>query len=169
MIGRALLVSAVLALVQPSPVRADGCPASTVDVANWPVVRSPSLPGFTLRLPRTFTRHAPSSSRGATPSSQWTAATHARLTITHRDPKAGARVFPPADGRSDYARCEERVGIATATVVSYANAPGAATYVVDAHIRWPDGEALDLRADASDREHLAQLLAALRTIRRAGA
>jgi len=42
-------------------------------------------------------------------------------------------------------------------------------FVVRARIRWPDGEELDVRGDAPDRERLAQLLTAVRTIRRSGA
>ena len=161
MIGRALLAGLLLALVQPSSARADGCPATVIDVADWPVVRSPRLPGFTLRLPRTFARDAAAA--------HWTAASRARLTIAQRAPGATAPAVAPAAGRADYARCEARVGAATATIVSYAGDASASGFVVDARIQWPDGEELHLRGDAPDREHLALLLAAVRTIRRAGA
>ena len=77
--------------------------------------------------------------------------------------------MPSSDGRAGYARCEARVGAATATIVSYAEGASTSAFVVDARIQWPDGEELHLRADATDREHLALLLAAVRTIRRAGA
>jgi hypothetical protein len=161
--GRALLAVVLLALVQPSPARADGCPATTIDVADWPVVRSPRLPGFTLRLPRTFARDAAASA------AHWTAASRARLTIAQRAPGATAPAIPPADGRAGYARCEARVGAAMATIVSYAGDASASGFVVDARIHWPDGEELHLRGVAPDREHLAQLLTAVRTVRRAGA
>jgi hypothetical protein len=163
MIGRALLVGMLLALVYASPVRADGCPATTIDVADWPVVRSPRLPGFTLRLPRAFARDAAASA------AHWTAASRARLTIAQRAPGATAPAVPSADGRAAYARCEARVGAATATIVSYAGDASTSGFVVDARIHWPDGEELHVRGDAPDGEHLAQLLAAVRTIRRAGA
>ena len=163
MSARALLAGILLALVATSPARADGCPATTMDVADWPVVRSPRLPGFTLRLPRTFARDAAASA------AHWTAASRARLTIAQRAPGATAPAVPSPDGRAGYARCEARVGAATATIVSFAENASASAFVVDARIHWPDGEELHLRADAADREHLAQLLAAVRTIRRAGA
>ena len=163
MIARTLLAGALLALAPVTSVRADGCPATTIDVADWPVVRSPHLPGFTLRLPRTFARDA------AAGGAQWTAAARARLTIAQRAPSAPPPAIPSADGRVGYARCDARVGSATATIVSYADGAAASTFVVDARIHWPDGEELHLRADAADREHLAQLLTAVRTIRRAGA
>jgi hypothetical protein len=66
-----------------------------------------------------------------------------------------------------YTTCEDRVGSATATIVAYGE--GTNAFVLHARIRWPDGEMLDVRADATDRPHLEQLLAAVRTIRRAGA
>jgi len=161
-IGRALLAGALLALAHPSSARADGCPATTIDVTDWAVARSPRLPGFTLRLPRTFTRDAAASA------AHWTAASRATLTIAQRAASAPAPPVPSADGRAGYTRCEARVGAATATIVSYV-APGANEFVMDARIQWPDGEELHLRAGAADREHLAQLLTAVRTIRRAGA
>jgi hypothetical protein len=164
MTGRALLAGVLLALVLPSSARAeDACPASAIDVADWPVVRSPRLPGFTLRLPRAFTRDA------AAAAAHWTAASRARLTIAHRAPGAASPALPSADGRTDYVRCEARIGAATATIVSFAQGPDTSGFLVDARLQWPDGEELHLRADAADREHLAQLLTAVRTIRRAGA
>ena len=163
MTSRALLAGILLALVHPSPARADGCPTTTIDVADWPVVRSPRLPGFSLRLPRTFTRDVAASA------AHWTAASRARLTIAQRTAGATPPTVPSAEGRAGFARCEARVGAATATIVSYAEDAGARGFVVDARIHWPDGEELHLRADAPDREHLAQLLAAVRTVRRAGA
>ena len=163
MTARTLLAGVVLALAPSSPARADGCPATTIDVADWAVVRSPRLPGYTLRLPRTFTRDA------AAAAAHWTAASRARLTIAHRAAGATPAAVPSPDGRVGYARCQARVGTATATIVSYADGERAGRFVVDAHIQWPDGEELHLRADATDREHLAQLLTAVSTIRRAGA
>jgi hypothetical protein len=160
---RALLAGVLLALVHASPARADGCAPATIDVADWPVVRSPRLPGFTLRLPRTFLRDPASAAHWTVPSSR------ARLTIAQRPAGATPPAVPSADGRAGYARCEARVGAATAIIVSYADTARASGYVVEARIHWPDGEELHLRADASDREHLAQVLAAVHTIRRAGA
>ena len=161
--ARALLAGLLLAFVFPSSVRADGCPATAIDVADWPVVRSPRLPGFTLRLPRTFARDA------AAAAAHWTAASRARLTIAQRAPGATSPAAPSADGRTGYVRCETRIGSATATIVSYADGASASGFIVDARIHWPDGEELHLRADAADREYLTQLMAAVRTIRRAGA
>ena len=163
MIARALLAGVVLTLADPSNARADACPAATIDVADWALVRSPRLPGFTLRLPRTFTRDAAASA------AHWTAASRAKVTIAQRAPGASSPAVPSADGRVGYARCETRVGAATATIVSYADGPSASAFVMDARIQWPDGEELHLRADAADREHLSQLMTAVRTIRRAGA
>ena len=87
--------------------------------------------------------------------------------MSHRAATAAATPLPVSAGRAIYTRCEDRVGAATATIVAYGD--GTNTFVILARIRWPDGEALDVRADATDRAHLEQLLAAVRTIRRAGA
>jgi hypothetical protein len=164
-IGRALLGGIALTLALPSFAHADGCPASRVDVADWPIVRSPRVPGFTLRLPRTFTRDSAATSGDSTPRARWTDA-RARLTLS-RQAGAAATSVPGAEGRTGYARCEDRVGSATATIVSYGEGPDA--YVIHARICWPDGESIDVHADAADRVHLDQLLAAVRTVRRAGA
>ena len=166
MIGRALLGGIALALALTSSAHADGCPASSVDVADWPIVRSARMPGFTLRLPRAFTRDSSAIAGDSTPTARWSDATRGRLTLS-RQSGATATPVPSADGRAEYARCEARVGSATAVIVSYGQ--GANAYVIHAQICWPDGEAVDVRADAADREHLAQILAAGRTIRRAGA
>jgi hypothetical protein len=165
-IGRALLGGLALALVVGSSAHADGCPATSVDVADWPIVRSARVPGFTLRLPRTFTRDSVTITGDSTPSARWSDAVRGRLTLS-RQADAAAQSVPGAEGRAEYARCDARVGSATATIVSYGQ--GANAYVIHAQIRWPDGEAVDVRADAADRAHFDQLLAALRTIRRAGA
>jgi hypothetical protein len=165
-IGRALLGGVVLAFALVSPARADGCPASSVDVADWPIVRSARVPGFTLRLPRSFTRDSTSIPSDSTPSARWSDAARGGLTLSRRSGAAATSV-PSAEGRTEYARCDDRVGSATATIVSYAD--GSSGYVVRARITWADGESVDLYASATDREHLAQLLAAVRTIRRAGA
>ena len=74
--------------------------------------------------------------------------------------------MPALDGVTS-TRCDANVGAAKATIVTYADGPSA--YVVHAHIRWPDGEAVEVRADAANRAHVELLIAALRTIRRAGA
>jgi hypothetical protein len=164
---RALLASAVLAVASSSYARADGCPASTVDIAEWPIVRSPRVPGFTLRLPRTFTRDSAPGARDSAPSARWSDAARGRLTLSHLTTSATPASFPAADGATSPTRCETRVGAATATILAYGDGPTA--YVVHARIRWPDGEAVEVRADAANRAHLELLIAAVRTIRRAGA
>jgi hypothetical protein len=166
-IARALLVSAGLALASSSTAGAGECPAPKVDVAGWALVRAAKMPGFTLRLPRTFTRDTASSTVEPAPSARWSAAARARLTMSHRTAAAAATPLPASGGRTMYSICEDRVGAATATIVAYGE--GASTFVVHARIRWPDGETLDVRADATDRAHFEQLLAAVRTIRRVGA
>src|SRR5689334_15528030 len=116
--------------------------AARLDVADWALVRSADVPGFTLRLPRAFTHDSVERAELA-----------------------------PAGGRSGYLRCEERVGSAVAVIVHYDGVQGSQSgpFVVRARVRWPDGEELDIRGDAPDRERLAQLLTAVRTIRRSGA
>jgi hypothetical protein len=174
MLGRTALATVALVFVPslalplaPSwPARPDACPASTVDIADWPIVRSPRVPGFTLRLPRTFTRDSARSTSDSAPAAHWSDAARGRLTLSHRADN-DASPIPSANDGAKYVRCETRVGSATATIVSYD--VGTSTYVLHAEIRWPDGEALDVHASAADRAHLAQLLAAVRTIRRAGA
>ena len=167
MITRALLAGAVLVLASASSARADECPASTVDIANWPIVRSAKVPGFTLRLPRSFTRDSAFGSRDATPSAHWSDTAGARFTMSHRNTDAMPASLPPTEGTTPATRCETRVGAATATIVAYGAGPS--RYVVHAQVRWPDGESVDVRADAANPTHLEQLLAAVRTIRRAGA
>ena len=147
--------------------RADGCPASTVDIGNWALVRSARVPGFTFRLPRTFTRDSASQSDGSAPTAHWSDAARARFTLSHRTGSVPPAPLPGSEGRASYTRCDDRVGTATATIVAYGD--GTDSFVVHANIRWPDGEALDVHANAADRAHLEQLLAAVRTIRRAGA
>jgi hypothetical protein len=163
---RALLAGVVLAFASPSFVRADGCPASTVDIADWPIVRSARVPGFTLRLPRTFTRDSAPGPRDAAPSARWSDAARGRFAISHLAASETAAPLPALDGVTS-TRCDANVGAAKATIVTYADGPSA--YVVHAHIRWPDGEAVEVRADAANRAHVELLIAALRTIRRAGA
>ena len=166
MIGRAVLAGAALVLAS-SPVHAEGCPASTVDIGNWAIVRSARVPGFTLRLPRAFTRDSAALSDGSVPTARWSDAARARFTMSHRTGSATAAPLPDAEGRASYTRCEDRVGTATATIVAYGE--GSDSFVVHAHIRWPDGEALDVQANATDRVRLEELIAAVRTIRRVGA
>ena len=167
MIARALLVSAALALTASSRARASECPAPKVDIADWAIVRSARMPGFTLRLPRSFTRDSASSPVESGPSARWSDTARARLTMSHRTAPAAVTPIPASAGRAIYTRCEDRVGGATATIVAYVD--GTNAFIIHASIRWPDGEALDVRADATDRAYLEQLLAAVRTIRRAGA
>ena len=163
---RAVLAGAALVLAS-SPVHAEGCPASTVDIGNWAIVRSARVPGFTLRLPRTFTRDSASLTDGSAPTARWSDAARARFTMSHRAASATPAPLPVAEGRASYTRCEDRVGTATATIVAYGD--GTDSFVLHAYVRWPDGEALDVHANATDRARLEELLAAVRTIRRAGA
>ena len=166
MIARALLTGVVLALAS-SSARADGCPASTVDVADWAVVRSARVPGFTLRLPHSFTRDTTASARDLPSSARWSDAARGRFAMSH----LGASATTPAPLSSvDSAtstRCDTSIGTATATIATYADGPSA--YVVHARIRWPDGEAVEVHANAASRAHVELLIAAVRTIRRAGA
>ena len=166
MIGRASLAVAVLTLAAWSGAAADPCATPKVDIADWPIVRSARVPGFTLRLPRSFVRDT--AATGAARAARWNDAGHARVEITHLG-DAKPSVLPTPDGRSTYARCETRVGSATAIIISFADGSPATAHVVHARIQWPDGESLDVRADAADRAQLDQLLAAVRTVRRAGA
>lgn len=167
MIARALIVSAGLALASSSTSRANQCPAPKVDIADWALVRSAKMPGFTLRLPRTFTRDTAKTMVEPAPSARWSNAARARLMMSHRAATAAAAPLPASGGRTSYTICEDRIGAATATIVAYGE--GTNAFVIHARIRWPDGETLDVRADATDRAYLEQLLAAVRTIRRAGA
>ncbi|HKH90665.1 MAG TPA: hypothetical protein VKA54_02615 [Gemmatimonadaceae bacterium] len=166
MIRRASIAAAALSLAALSSAGADPCVASRVDVADWPIVRSARVPGFTLRLPRSFTRDSATTDA---PTARWSDASRARFEIAHRATEAKLTPFPSPDGRAAYARCEDRVGSATAIIISYGEGSAADTYVVHARIRWPDGEALEVHADAPDRSRLDELLAAVRTVRRAGA
>jgi hypothetical protein len=165
-----------LLLATASPGLAQSCASPRLDVANWALVRSANVPGFTLRLPRAFARDSALSVGVAltrTPMAWWTDASRARLGLIRAAGDSTSRsVLTSANGRSGYLRCEERVGSAVAIIVHYdAAATGSADgpFVVHARIRWPDGEELDVRGDAPDRDRLAQLLTAVRTIRRAGA
>jgi hypothetical protein len=166
MIGRAVLGSLGLTLALAPSAQADACPASTVDVADWPLARSARVPGFTIRLPRTFRRDSTATSSDSMPSARWSDAARGRLTLSRRTGAVPTAV-PSAEGRTNFTTCEDRVGSATATIVSYGE--GAVPCVIHARIQWPDGEALEVHAEAADRVHLDQLLAALRTIRRSGA
>jgi hypothetical protein len=164
---RALFGGIALVLALGSPARADGCPPSSVDVADWPIVRSARVPGFTLRLPRTFTRDSAATAGDSTPIARWSDAARGRFMLSHRAAGGTSALDPGVGERASATRCETLVGSATATIVSYDE--GANAYVMHARIRWPDGEAIDVRADATDREHLDLLLAVVRTVRRAGA
>jgi hypothetical protein len=163
---RALIAGVGLVLASSTSVRADGCPTSTVDIADWPVVRSARVPGFTFRLPRSFTRDSAVTAREAAPSARWSDGARARFALSHPSTGAAPAQLPSAEGATS-SRCDTSVGAATATIVTYAD--GATAYIVQAHIRWPDGEAVEVRADAPSRAHVELLIAALRTIRRAGA
>ena len=163
---RALIAGVVLALASSSSVRADGCPASTVDIGDWPIVRSARVPGFTLRLPRSFTRDSVQAAREPTRNARWSDATRGRFVMSHLEASATPAPLPTLDGAIS-TRCDTSIGAAKATIVTYADGPSA--YLVHAQIRWPDGEALEVRADAASRAHVELLIAAVRTIRRTGA
>ena len=163
---RASIAAAALTVVALSTASADPCVAPRVDVADWPILRSPRVPGFTLRLPRSFTREA---GTDAAPSARWSDATRARFEIAHRTTDGTTTPLPSPDGRPAYARCEDRVGRASAIIISYGEGTTGGAYVVRARIQWPDGEALDVHAAAPDRARLDEVLAAVRTVRRAGA
>lgn len=167
MIGRALLAIAGLTLAAPPSAWADGCPPSRVDIANWAIVRSARVPGFTLRLPRSFARDSTTAAVDSAPTARWIDTARGRFAMSHRSVATPPPALPEPAGLTSLARCEDRVGTATATIVTYGD--GKSAYVVHARIRWPDGEALDVRANAADRANLDQLVAAVRTIRRAGA
>ena len=164
----AWFAGAVLALALPASSRADDCAAPRLDVADWPLVRSASVPGFTLRLPRAFVRDTAAAPGSSALGARWSDASRANFALSHRGAGASASPLPAAEGRAAYTRCEERVGSASAVIVSYDEA-SPNRFVVLARIRWPDGEELDVRAAAADRDQLRQVLAAVRTIRRAGA
>jgi hypothetical protein len=171
-----LALIGTLLLATTSPALAQSCAAPHLDVATWALVRSANVPGFTLRLPRAFARDSAASAGVAatkTPTAWWTDASRGRLGLVRVAGDSASRsVLTSAGGRSGYLRCEERVGSAVAVIVHYdTTATGSADgpFVVHARIRWPDGEELDVRGDAPDRDRLAQLLTAVRTIRRAGA
>lgn len=162
-----------------SDVRAhESCAAATADISSWPIVRSPRVPGLTLRLPRTFERAAAGSAPSfpATPvaSERWSHAAQGQLVIT-RGGAAPDLVPARAAAGPAYSRCEERVGSAVAVIESYdrgasgAAAAGERVFHVRARFRWPDGEELVVLGDAADRERFAELLAAVRTIRRTSA
>jgi hypothetical protein len=155
------------------------CATPRIDVADWPILRSARVPGFTLRLPRSFALDA-DSRVGAAPTTLtaagWTDSSQGRFALSRlRNDGSPRPPMPSADGRAGYRRCEAQVGTAVADIVSFADqqpaggtAP-AGRFVVHARVRWPDGEELVVSADAAGRAQLDQLLAAVRTIRRTGA
>jgi hypothetical protein len=164
--ARALLAGIALALAS-SSARAEGCPASTVDVADWAIARSARVPGFTLRLPRSFARDTTGSSRDLPSSARWSDAARGRFAMSHLGATETTPAPLPGIDSATSTRCDTSIGTATATIVTYADGPSA--YVVHARIRWPDGEAMEVHANAASRAHVELLIAAVRTIRRAGA
>ena len=172
-IGASLLFTGALLVATASSAAGQTCTSARLDVADWALVRSANVPGFTLRLPRAFARDsaAPASvTLTKSPMAWWADASRGRLGLIRSTRDSSA--LASAGGRAGYKRCEERVGSAVAVIVHYdATAQGSADgpFIVHARIRWPDGEELDVRGDAPDRARLAQLLTAVRTIRRAGA
>jgi len=174
-IASPLVLAGVLLVAMTSSAIGQTCASARLDVADWALVRSADIQGFTLRLPRAFTRDstaAPPVTLTRAGAAWWADATRGRLGLIRSAHDTSARAeLASAGGRSGYLRCEERVGSAVAVIVHYDVAQGGVNgpFVVRARIRWPDGEELDVRGDAPDREHLAQLLTAVRTIRRSGA
>lgn len=149
------------------------CATPRVDIADWPIVRSARVPGFTLRLPRSFALDA-DSRVGAAPTTLtaagWTDTSQGRFALSRfRNDGSPRPPLPSAEGRASYRRCEAQVGSAVADIVSYAEHQPAGRFVVHARVRWPDGEELVVSADAAGRAQLDELLAAVRTIRRTGA
>ena len=166
-IVRALLVSAGWRSPRPRPRGRTGARRRTWTSRTGrssarrrcPASRSGSLAPSraTLRRPRSRRRRVPA---GAMPRAH---ASRCRIA----PPPPWAAPLPASGGRTNYTICEDRIGAATATIVAFGE--GTNAFVIHARIRWPDGESLDVRADATDRAYLEQLLAAVRTIRRAGA
>lgn len=145
------------------------CAMPRVAIDAWSLTRAT---GLTLRVPPGFVRDAPKAQLPAEAStSSWSHASRTRLVlrrVSHGD--APAAPLPSADGRADYSRCEERAGSGNAVIVSFSSpATQGAPFQVEARIRWPDGEEVEVRGSAGDRRSFEELLAAVRTVRRAGA
>lgn len=173
-----LLLGAALAasLLAPSAALAaearESCAASVADISSWPIVRSPRVPGLTLRLPRSFEREADAAAAagGSTSvsSARWTDPARGQLVISR-----GAT--PSSISAPGFIRCEERVGSAVAVIessdrsASGGDGTGAGTFQIQARLRWPDGEEVVVLGHAADRERFSELLAAVRTIRRTSA
>jgi hypothetical protein len=172
--SRLALVGALLVAVA-SSAAGETCAPARIDMTDWALIRSAAVPGFTLRLPRAFVRDSAEPPLAArvrkAPTASWADASRGRLALMRTSGDSSAHVPLGSDGRVAYQRCEERVGSAVAIIVSYDTASGNADgpFVLHACIRWPDGEDLDVRGDAPDRARLEQMLAAVRSIRRAGA
>ena len=163
---RALCAGLAIAVALPIAARADGCTAARVDVADWPIVRSARVPGFTLRLPRSYVRTADTTNAtGAT--ATWSDGGRARFTLVHLGGSASAAT--DAEPGHAVVRCEERIGSATAHIMSFPPVPDTTPIVVRATIRWPDGETVEIRAMSAERSDLDRLIAAVRTVRRTGA
>jgi hypothetical protein len=81
--------------------------------------------------------------------------------------------LPTAPGRPEYSRCVERIGTATAVIVLYnrRDEVGDMAYVgpfqLHAQLKWPDGAEVNVYGMAESRPRFLELLAAVRTIRRA--
>jgi hypothetical protein len=173
----ATLVASLLAPptspVRGIPLRA-ACAPATTDISSWPIVRSPKVPGLTLRLPRAFEREQeaspPSSATPSGTTARWSHAAQGQIVISRGAAPAGMMPSSSA-GAPAYSRCEEKVGSADAVIESYdRGAPaGGSTFHVQARFRWPDGEEIVVLGDAADRERFGELLAAVRTIRRTSA
>jgi hypothetical protein len=161
-------IAAVLSTGRVEQARSE-CVAPRVTTDSWPLTRAT---GLTLRVPPGFLRDAPSGQvRAASSTSSWSDTARARLVVRRVSrTDTAATVLPSADGRPDYSRCEERAGSGSAVIVSFSSrATQAAQFQLEARIRWPDGEEIEVRGTAEDRRRFEELLAAVRTVRRAGA
>jgi hypothetical protein len=154
----------------PRVVAHEACVPATTDISSWPIVRSPRVPGLTLRLPRSFERDSGASTEPARSgiTARWTQAAGGQLVISRGAVPSAA--LAASAGAPSYNRCEERVGSAVAVIESVdRGTEGQSAFRLQARLRWPDGEEILVVGDAADRERFAELLAAVRTIRRTSA
>ena len=122
----AFVLAGMLLAAAASPIAGQSCAAARLDVADWALVRSADVPGFTLRLPRAFTRDS-TVQASALPTSRtawWADATRGRLGLIRVAHDSLRAELVSAGGRSGYLRCEEQVGSAVAVIVHYAVAQG---------------------------------------------
>ena len=170
------LVWTLLAATHRADASAASCLHPNVSTSAWRTVHSPRLPTFSVRIPPDFARDAGEDSypEPQSPGSRWADSAHAQL-VVHLV-QGGRRLLgslPTASGRPEYSRCVERIGAATAVIVSYNRTDdvGHTAYVgpfqVHAQLHWPDGSEVNVYGMADTRRRFLELLAAVRTIRRA--